>query len=209
MSKVIPVVYGYARVSKVDRDEKNLQTQLRQLAEHGIRQEHIVSDIGSGRTSRRPGWLRLMELVRPSDTIVVVWLDRFSRSFEDGLAIQAQLTERDIGIISLRENINTADDTAAAKLYRRMIMAQGAYLAESTSERIRAGQQRAKAEGRPIGRRPVMTPEKVEQARRMRAEEYSMEAVARVLGHSPHTVKRALEAAEAPFPGKRQNRRSP
>ena len=34
---MIPVTYGYARVSKSDRDDRNLETQLRELANHGIR----------------------------------------------------------------------------------------------------------------------------------------------------------------------------
>ena len=34
----LPVTYGYARVSKSDDEAKNLETQLRLLADHGIRQ---------------------------------------------------------------------------------------------------------------------------------------------------------------------------
>ena len=37
----LPVTYGYARVSKADDDSKNLETQLRILADHGIR-DHLV-----------------------------------------------------------------------------------------------------------------------------------------------------------------------
>ena len=32
---MLPITYGYARVSKADDDSKNLETQLRLLAEHG------------------------------------------------------------------------------------------------------------------------------------------------------------------------------
>ena len=52
----------------------------------------------------------------PGDTIVVAFLDRFSRNFEEGVRIQAELTARDIGIVALRENI---DGSAAAKFLRR------------------------------------------------------------------------------------------
>ena len=34
---MIPVTYGYARVSKSDRDDQNLETQLREQANQGIR----------------------------------------------------------------------------------------------------------------------------------------------------------------------------
>ena len=64
------------------------------------------------------------------------------------MKIQAELTRQNIGIVAIREGINTDDDGAAAKLFRRMMLAQGAYQVESTSERIKAGLERAKAEGR-------------------------------------------------------------
>ena len=52
---MIPVTYGYARVSKSDRDDRNLETQLRELANHGIREELIFSDVMTGRLMSRPG----------------------------------------------------------------------------------------------------------------------------------------------------------
>ena len=53
---MLPVTYGYARVSKSDDDAKNLDTQLRLLANHGIREDLIFTDVASGRTMNRPGW---------------------------------------------------------------------------------------------------------------------------------------------------------
>ena len=51
----LPVTYGYARVSKSDDAARNLETQLRLLADHGIREDLIFSDIATGRTLRRTG----------------------------------------------------------------------------------------------------------------------------------------------------------
>ena len=144
---MIPVTYGYARVSKSDRDDRNLETQLRELANHGIREELIFSDVMTGRLMSRPGWDNLVARIQPNDTIVVVWLDRFSRNFDEGVRIQADLTSRNIGIVAIKEGIDTTDDSAAAKYFRRMMLANGAYQADSTSERIKVGQERAKAEG--------------------------------------------------------------
>ena len=114
----------------------------------------------------RPGWDELVGRVQPNDTVVVVWLDRFGRNFDEGVRIQADLTNRNIGIVAIREGIDTTDDSAAAKYFRRMMMANGAYQADSTSERIKAGQDRAKAEGRPPGRHPALTPDQVSMAAR-------------------------------------------
>ena len=44
---LLPVTYGYARVSKSDDAARNLETQLRLLADHGIREDLIFSDIAS------------------------------------------------------------------------------------------------------------------------------------------------------------------
>ena len=122
----LPVTYGYARVSKSDDAARNLETQLRLLADHGIREDLIFSDIDTGRTLRRTGWQELMSRLRPGDTLAVAFLDRLSRNFEDGVRIQADLTERNIGIVALRENIDTREGSAAAKFFRRSMLAQGA-----------------------------------------------------------------------------------
>ena len=124
---MLSITYGYARVSKADDEARNLETQLGILADQGIRKDLIFSDVASGRTMNRTGWVELMARVQPGDTIVVAFLDRFSRNFEEGVRIQAELTGRDIGIVAVRENINTSDDSAAAKYFRRSMLAQGAY----------------------------------------------------------------------------------
>ena len=72
----------------------------------------------------RPAWNKMMTRVRPSDTIVVAWLDWFSRNFEKGVRVQSELTKKSIGIMAVRENINIADDSAEVKLIRRMVLAQ-------------------------------------------------------------------------------------
>ena len=106
---MLPVTYGYARVSKSDDEARNLETQLRLLANHGIREDLIFSDIATGRTLQRAGWQELVSRLRPGDTLAVAFLDRLSRNFVDGVRIQADLTERNIGIVALRENIDTSD----------------------------------------------------------------------------------------------------
>ena len=54
------------RVSKSDDEARNLETQLRLLADHGIREDLVFSDIATGRTLRRAGWQELMSRLRPA-----------------------------------------------------------------------------------------------------------------------------------------------
>ena len=191
---MLSVTYGYARVSKADDKARNLETQLRILADHGIREDLIFSDVASGRTMNRTGWKELMSQVREGDTIVVAFLDRFSRNFEEGVRIQAELTGRDIGIVAVRENIDTRAVSAAAKFFRRSMLAQGAYQVDSASERIKLGLARARAGGKQMGRPPALTPDKIEQCRRMADEGADLRQIARVMTCSPATVKKALDA---------------
>ena len=200
---MLPVTYGYARVSKADDDSKNLDTQLRLLAEHGIRPELVFTDVASGRTLQRTGWQELMARLRSGDTLVVAFLDRLSRNFEDGVGIQAELTRQDIAIVILQENIDTREGSAAAKCFRRSMLAQGAYQVDSASERIKLGLERARAEGMQVGRPPALSGEQLEQCRRMSEEGAGLRQIARVLGCSPATVKKALAPVDTGQPSAR------
>ena len=71
---MLPVTYGYALVSKSGDGDKNLDTQLRPLANHGIRDDLIFTGVASVRTMNRPGSRDLMGRVQPDDTIVVSFL---------------------------------------------------------------------------------------------------------------------------------------
>ena len=190
----IAVAYGYARVSKADDESKNLDTQLMLLAEHGIREDLVYSDVASVRNLQRPGWQELMTRVQDGDTIVVAFLDRLSRNFEDGVRIQAELTWRNIGIVAIRENIDTREGSGAAEFFRRSMLAHGAYQVDSASERIRLGLDRARANEKRVGRPPALTHEQVEQCRRMADEGAGLRQIARVMGCSPATVKKVLAA---------------
>ncbi len=57
---MIPVTYGYARVSKTGDATRNVETQIHILQKFGIQEEHVLSD----QTSR----------MGPSDTCVA-WTD--------------------------------------------------------------------------------------------------------------------------------------
>ena len=123
--------------------------------------------------------------------MVALW-ERQSRHFEDGVHIQVELTRRNIGILTIRENIDTREGNAAAKFFRWSMLAQGAYHVDSASERIRLGLDRARASGKQVGRPPALSHEQVEQCQRMAGEGAGLREIARVMGCSPATVKKML-----------------
>ena len=123
---------------------------------------------------------------------MVAFLDRLSRNFEDGVRIQAELTRRNIGIVAIRGNIDTREGSAAAKFFRRSMLAQGAYQVDSASERIRLGLGWARASGRRVSCPPALSPEQLEQCRRMAGEGAGLRQIARVMGRSPATATKVL-----------------
>ena len=94
-----------------------------------------------------------------------------------GVAIQADLTTKDIAIVAIREQIDTREGGAAANFFRRAMLAQGAYQAESASERIRMGLERARDAGKRIGRPPALNLEQADQCRRMAEEGASLRQI--------------------------------
>ena len=92
--------------------------------------------------------------------------------------------------MALREQIDTREDSAAAKFFRRAMLAQGAYQVESASARVKGG-------GKSVGRPPSLSAEQVEQCRRMAEEGAGKRQIARVLSCSPSTVEKALASLEA------------
>ena len=137
-----------------------------------------------------------MARVQESDTTVVALLDRLSRNFDDGIRIQVELTRRNISIVAIRENIDTREGSAAAKFFRRSMLAQGAYHVDSASERIRMGLDRARANGKQVGRPPALSHEQAEQCRRMAGEGAGLRHISRVMNCSPATVKKVLASSE-------------
>ena len=189
---MIAVTYGYARFSKTDDESKTLDTQLMILAEYGIRPDLVYSDVASGRNLKPPGWQELMARVQEGDAIVVAFLDPLSRNFEDGVRIQAELTRRNIGIVAIRENIDTREGSAAAKFLLRSMLAQGAYQVDSASEWIRLARARSSPTGKRVGRPQALSVEQIDQCRRMAGEGPGLRQIAWVMGCSPATVDKVL-----------------
>ena len=189
---MISVTYGYARVSKAERDEKNLETQLNELDKYGIRRDLIFVDDATGMNYKRPGWEALMERVQPGNVIVAYNIARLGKTFYESVTIQADLTRRGIWIVGIQDRITTVDENAGARFYRRMMLANGAFHAETTSEQILAGLERAKKQGKTLGRPPALGPERQQEARNIYTRTKSIRATAREMKVSHGPVKKAL-----------------
>ncbi len=148
---------GYARVSSIGQ---NLDSQIDALQKAGCGK--IFSDKMTGSYMDRPGWDQFLEYARLGDTLVVSELSRMTRSLMDLLTTVKLLEQRQINVVSLRENIDTT--TATGRCFLSMMGAIHQMERELRAERAAAGRSSAKARGK-TGGRPKTDPEKLENAR--------------------------------------------
>ena len=193
----------YARVStnKKDNDPKRQETenQLRVLREYcQLRDWPIIDeyvDRESGRKADRPEFIRLFDDAHQGKfDLVLFWsLDRFSR--EGVLETLNHLRRLDgYGVRFLSHTEQYLD---SAGMFREAIISILATLAKQEairqSERVKAGIERARGQGKPHGR-PALSQATIDQIKTLRdTEELSMPKIAKRLGISVGSVAKALK----------------
>lgn len=158
----MPTQVGYGRVSK--GDEQNLDLQEDALKAAGC--VRIFTDEISRTTTDRPGLNAALEFLRAGDVLVVWKLDRLGGSLRHLVRLVDELRERGVGFRSITEPfIDTT--TAHGELIFGFFAVLAQYEVSRVRERTRAGLAAAQARGRKGGRRPVVTPEKLNRARQL------------------------------------------
>ena len=80
-------LYGYARVSVREPEDKNLDLQVERLVRAGCSLGNIRAEEASGARNDRGDLLELLDLVVEGDTLVVTHIDRLSRGLTHGLQV--------------------------------------------------------------------------------------------------------------------------
>jgi len=159
MNSGVKQVVLYARTSMADQ---NTETQLMALRDYCRRMAYKITgeyvDNGfSGRDDKRPEFERLLGDVRANklDCVLVYKLDRIGRSLKHLLNLFEEFKDKGVEFMSLTQNINT--NTPEGKMFWQMLGVFAEYERELIVARTLAGLQRArrqgKALGRPIGKR--------------------------------------------------------
>ena len=136
---------GYIRVS---RDKQT--TALQEDAIHQEQCGRVYTEKMSGMRDDRPEFLRMLDMARPGDVIVVWRLDRLGRSLKQLIETVTHLNERGIELKSIKENIDTT--TPTGKLMFHIIGAMAEFERDVIRERTTAGLEAARARGRKGGR---------------------------------------------------------
>jgi putative DNA-invertase from lambdoid prophage Rac len=154
------VIFGYGRVSTDTQSTDNQRLELAQ-AGYQIPDEFWFSDRGiSGKTcaAQRPEFSNLLSKIRSGETLVVSKLDRLGRDAVDVMQTIRLLGDRQVKVIVVQ--LGSTDLTSTAgKMLLTMLAAVAEMERDLLVERTQAGLQRAKAQGKTLGRPPKTTPE--------------------------------------------------
>jgi DNA invertase Pin-like site-specific DNA recombinase len=177
----------YARVSTVDQEPENQLQELRRYVEARgwSAVEHVDHGV-SGATKRRPALDRLLgDARRRRFDVLVCWrLDRLGRNLKHLITLLDDLQALGIAFVSLAEGIDAT--TPAGKLQMHILGAIAEFERERIRERVLAGLQRARTQGKRLGRPRAAVP--LERLRRI--DGLPVDVAAERLGVSRSTVKR-------------------
>jgi DNA invertase Pin-like site-specific DNA recombinase len=185
----------YARVSTLDQEPENQLGELRRYVEarSWIAQEYVDRGV-SGSKDRRPALDCLLRDAkqRRFDVLVCWRLDRLGRNLRHLVTMLEDLQHLGVAFVSLGEGIDCT--TPAGKLQLHILAALAEFERERIRERVLAGLQRARTQGRRLGRPRARIPiERLESVAGL-----SAAAAAKEIAVSVSTVKRWRRQVKAP-----------
>ena len=189
----------YTRVSTLDQTINN---QLLELRDHCSKMEWEVvkeySDEGlSGTLSRekRPALNALIkDAYRKRFDSVVCWdISRIGRSMKELVLFLSDMKDRDIGICSVRQGFDTS--TSMGEIMFQFVGILSSWEREMIRERTLAGLERAKSEGKTLGRRKVTNDTINAKIVELRTAKKSIRAIVSEVGVSIGTVSNVLKVA--------------
>ena len=162
---------GYARVSTTSQ---NLDMQVSALTDAGC--EKIYTEKVSG-VGDRTELKAVLEYLRDGDSLVIYKLDRLGRNMKDLLAIIEQLQQKNVSLVSLRDNIDTGSTTG--KLIMHIFASLAEFERDLIKERSAEGRREAKKKGVRFGRPKQPKPEKANMCAQLYRNGNSVSAIMR------------------------------
>jgi DNA invertase Pin-like site-specific DNA recombinase len=186
----------YARVSTLDQEPENQLAELRRyLQARGWPGAEYVDKGVSGARERRPALDRLVaDARRRRFDVLVCWrLDRLGRSLKHLVTLLDELQALGVTFVSLGEGIDMT--TPAGRLMGHVLGALAEFERGRIRERVLAGLQQARAQGKRLGR-PRISPVSPALPRGL-----TVRQAASVWGVSKSTAARRMARGEAPTVG--------
>lgn len=139
---------AYVRVSTL---HQNTDRQEVELEKYNI--DKWFKEKVSAKDTNRPALQEMFEYAREGDTIYIKDFSRLARSTKDLLAIVEELNNKNINLISLKENLDTS--TSTGKLMLTMIGAINEFERQNLLERQKEGIAIAKQKGKYSKKKPL------------------------------------------------------
>ena len=189
----------YTRVSTLDQ---TIDNQLIELRDHcskmgwEITKEYADEGL-SGTLSRdkRPALNSLIkDAYRKRFDSVVCWdISRIGRSMKELILFLSDMKDRGIGICSVRQGFDTS--TSMGEIMFQFVGILSSWEREMIRERTLAGLERARREGKTLGRRKVTNDTMTAKIIELRNDKKSIRQIASEVGVSRGTVTNVLKAA--------------
>lgn len=190
--------FGYGRVSTSEQRADNQRLEIEQA---GFQLDYWHADTisGAAHATQRAEFARLIDKLRKDDVLVVSKLDRLGRDAVDVLATIRRLGELRVQVIVLQ--LGKLDLTSSAG---RMLLTMLAAVAEMERdlllERTKAGLERARAEGKTLGRPRKTSPRTREMMIEAHQKGVSISTLARLYAVSRATVLSVVKQPLADHP---------
>jgi DNA invertase Pin-like site-specific DNA recombinase len=149
---------GYARVSTVGQD---LETQQSLLQAEGCERLYVEKVTGTS-TAPRKALADLLDNVREGDTVYISKIDRLARSIIDLNKIVSELNAKGVSVVFIKDNMRFDAGENASSMNTLMFNILGSFAQferDLIVERTTEGRDRAKANGKHMGR-PASSSEK-------------------------------------------------
>jgi DNA invertase Pin-like site-specific DNA recombinase len=191
----------YLRVSKDDQTSDNQRLELERVAEQRnwniveIYLDHAVS----GRKDKRPALARMVEDAHQGKLdVVAAWhIDRLGRSQAHCINLLADLTERHVAVYLHQQQVDGTTTAGKAMLGMCAVFAEFEW--NTISDRIKSGLDRARKQGKRIGRPTTVTAATEAQIRKLHGDPKKPSMgklkIAKQLGIGVSTVQRVLGSA--------------
>jgi putative DNA-invertase from lambdoid prophage Rac len=191
-------VFAYCRVSTADQTTDN---QVQEIAAAGfaVDPRRVIEETisGSVAASERPGFGKLIDKLEAGDVLVVTKLDRLGRNALDVRATVEALTGLGVRVHCLA--LGGMDLTSpAGKMTMGVIAAVAEFERDLLIERTQSGLQRAKAEGKTLGRPRSVEGGVLESVKAKLGAGETIAAIAKAHNTSRQTIMRIRDALTQP-----------
>lgn len=180
---------GYVRVSAFDQNPE------RQL--ENLELDKIYTDKASGKDIHRPALKELIDYVRDGDTVVVHSMDRLARNLDDLRCLVNLLTNKQVQVEFVKENLTfSGEDAPMSTLLLSIMGAFAEFERKLIRERQMEGIALAKKRGVYRGRKPALSSEEISNLKEQADQGVKKAQLARDFGISRETLYKYLRAQQ-------------